>query len=235
MNQQTELQKIGDLDAIADKALQELSAAQGSFSKAFAVSTAMNDLRNALTPHMAQFMKLQGTSLGFKTDKDETGGYPIEVVKDALIEATLRGVQPVGNQFNVISKRCYITKEGYEYKLKHLRGLAGLKINIGVPKVHTSGEGAIVECKAEWTYNGVADTKTSEIPVRVNKAMGVDAIIGKASRKMAKRVFEQITGSPEPEDEGVDDPKALPAPTNGKLLPEPTQTELVTEVANVAR
>lgn len=209
------------LDAIADRALNDLLAAQGSFSKAFAVSTAMNELRDALSPLMGHFMKLQNTPLGFKTDKPE-GGYPEAVVRDAVIEGTLRGVQTVGNQFNIISSRCYITKEGYEYKLQKLKGLSKLKITIGIPKMRDGG--AIVDCKATWAFNGVDDSKEAEIPVRVNAGMGADAIIGKSQRKFMKRIFEQIMGSPDPGDEDLESGQLQDVKTErtlpSNLLPE---------------
>jgi hypothetical protein len=195
-----QISKPNALDEIATRAIAGIANASGKFDKALVMADAMNDLRAALIPKMDTFMKLQNTPLGFKTDRTEAPFYSKEVVCDALIEATIRGVEPVGNQFNIIASRCYITKEGYEYKLKGLQGFTDFKHEIGVPQSVGNGEGAIVECTATWKYNGTPDSKTSKIPVRVNKGMGVDATIGKATRKFFKRVYEQVTGATEEDD-----------------------------------
>lgn len=195
-----QISKPNALDEIATRAIAGIANASGKFEKALVMADAMNELRVALLPKIDAFVKLQNTPLGFKTDRTEAPFYSKEVVCDALIEATIRGVEPVGNQFNIIASRCYITKEGYEYKLKGLQGFTDFKYEIGVPQMVPSGEGAIVECSATWKYNGTADTKTSKIPVKVNKGMGVDATIGKATRKFFKRVYEQVTGATEEDD-----------------------------------
>jgi hypothetical protein len=50
------------------------------FEKAFLIAQATADLKAALTPeYMKPIMQLQGNRLGFKTDKDEDGGYPEHV------------------------------------------------------------------------------------------------------------------------------------------------------------
>jgi hypothetical protein len=183
------------LDAIAETANLALAAAQG-FKRAYTMAVAIQDLKTAIDPMMDAIMPLQNTSLGFKTDNP--AGYDKETVRDALIEATLRGVQPVGNQFNIIQKRCYITREGYQYKHQKMKGLSDLKVEMGVPEMKTTG--ATVACSATWNYNGKPDGKKAEIPVRVNSGMGADAVLGKAERKFLKRIFEQITGCPEADD-----------------------------------
>ena len=109
---------ISALDKAAENGLvaqREVSA----FKKMALVAGAIGELRNLLTPKvMAPIMALQNTSIGFKTDNP--AGYPLEVVRDCLIEATLKGVYPVGNEFNIISRQCYITKEGYFHKLRDI-------------------------------------------------------------------------------------------------------------------
>jgi hypothetical protein len=183
------------LDAIAENASLALETAQG-FIRAHTMATAIQDLKVNIEPMMDAFMPLQNTSLGFKTDN--AAGYDRDTVRDALIEATLRGVQPVGNQFNIIQKRCYITREGYQHRLRTMKGLSDLKVDMGVPEMKTTG--ATVACSATWTYKDKADGKKAEIPVRVNSGMGADAVLGKAERKFLKRIFEQITGCPEADD-----------------------------------
>lgn len=190
--------QITALDKLAEEknivALQE----QGQFAAAFGMANAIEDLKRAITPEiMKPIMSLQGSALGFRTDKDAAGGYPIEVVKEAFIEATLRGFKPVGNQFNLIAGRFYATKEGFEARFRELskRGLiTDLKLKPNVPR--TVGDGAIVTYSASWKWRGVADSIDAlEIPVKVNKGMGDDAILGKAKRKILAAIFSRVTGS----------------------------------------
>lgn len=196
-NQPVTDEQFEKLDAIALRANTQLAETTAPFLKARAMATAIQDLQAHLEPMMTAFMPLQNTALGFKTDNQ--AGYPVDTVRDCVIEATLRGVHVVGNHFNIISGRCYVTREGYEHKLRNYRGFTEFKPNYGVPKMHASGEGAIVECEATWSLNGKPDAMKAEIPVRVNKGMGTDAILGKATRKFLKRVFERLTGCAEVE------------------------------------
>ena len=162
------------------------------FRKMAMVAGAIQELRALLTPKvMAPIMALQGSSLGFRTDKDSSGGYGIDVVRDCLIEATLQGVYPVGNEFNIISARCYITTEGFGHKLTEIPGLSYM-ITPTVPVMKNGG--AVVEMLVEWKYNGKSNSQIINIAVRVNAGMGTDAIIGKATRKARAWLFTAVTG-----------------------------------------
>jgi hypothetical protein len=224
--------QLQTLDEVAQQALVVSAAARGGLEAACVIGAAMAQLKDELTDETVSklFIPLQNSQLGFRTDNP--AGYPVATVKECVIEAALRGIRPVGNQFNIIQSRCYITKEGYEYKLKNLDGLTGLKVDLGVPKIHASGEGAIVECKATWNYKGTADAKTSEIPVRMNKGMGADAVLGKAQRKFLKRIFEQITGCAEP-DGDVDDAIAAAKPAQATETPKPNFGNATQQTINV--
>ena len=149
-------------------------------------------LKNALTPEiMKPIMALQGSSLGFRTDKDKDGGYPEPVVQECVIEATMRGLPILGNQFNIISARCYITKEGFGTLLAKIPGLRYM-ITPGIPKMTSSGAEAPVH--VEWKYNGESNSKDLTFPIRVNSGMGADAINGKATRKARAWLYMQVTG-----------------------------------------
>jgi hypothetical protein len=63
-------------------------------------------------------MALQGSNLGFKTDKDKTGGYSEAEVKTCLIDAVLLGLQPTGNEFNIIASQMYPTGVGFGALIK---------------------------------------------------------------------------------------------------------------------
>jgi hypothetical protein len=198
-----------DIDAVLAQcnthALKELPALR----QAVVLAAGVTQLRNILSKEIVErvFMPLQGTPLGFVTDKDTSGGYSWEVVRDCMIEAMIAGFRPVGNEINIISGRVYGAKAGYERKVREYPRLTDLRLSPGVPQ--TSGDrGALVPFRASWKLDGnpmeiVRDvakdadgiTRDSRIAVRVNAGMGADAIIGKATRKMLKAIYDMISGS----------------------------------------
>lgn len=185
-----------------DMAIERGIAAQalgGRMERTLALASAVQEIAERLTPQvMAPVMALQGRSVGFKTDKDLSGGYPVEVVRDCLIEAAMQGVFPCGNEFNIIGGRAYVTKEGMGRKLKSVNGLS-YHITPGVPR--QSAGGAVVTMTVAWTYAGKAESKDLEICTRVNSGMGADAILGKATRKARAWLWQVITGQEVPEGE----------------------------------
>lgn len=206
---QTEMDQITKLDETSKAANAQLIQAEldrNDMAKGLIMARAMKVLRSLLTePVMADVMELQGSILGFRTDKDTSGGYNREAVRDVLVQALIRGLRPTGNEINIIAGNLYVTKEGFERLLREFPGLTNLAISIGVPAISqgASGETALVPCRASWNLLGVPDSIVCEkgadsdyrIPIRVNKAMGVDAIQGKAKSKLYRRVYERITGT----------------------------------------
>lgn len=186
--------EIAQVDAIGEQCQMTALASGGSFQTTFMVAAAVQALRTAITDEMMQdIMALQGTRLGFVTDKDKSGGYDIKTVKECVIEATLRGFRPVGNEMNIIAGRFYGTKEGFERKVAEHPGLTDLRLKFGIPQ--NKNGGAVVECSAKWLLCGLSQSLEREIPVKVNAGMGVDAILGKATRKLLKAVYGHVTGS----------------------------------------
>lgn len=166
------------------------------FEKAFMVANATKQLKAALTKeYMEPIMHLQGNKLGFKTDKDNDKGYSEEVVKNCLIEAVLTGVQPYGNQFNIIAGSCYITKEGFGYLLKNIPGLS-YEIIPGLPRIDAAKGSAAVVMKITWKFSGVQEegsgTRDIDFAIKVNQYMGADAVIGKATRKARAWLFNTL-------------------------------------------
>jgi hypothetical protein len=177
----------------------------------------MRDLREAMSEKLVKyvFMPMQGTKLGFRTDKDKDGGYPWDIVRDCAMEAMLRGLRPIGNEFNIIGGNCYTTLEGFDRKLAEFPGLTDLELTPGVPVLKDGG--ALVPYEASWKVNGKPDslecTQTTStdgvitdrrIPVRVNSGQIVDAILGKAKRKMLARIYERISGIKTPDGDVID-------------------------------
>lgn len=173
------------------------------FEKAFLIAQAVGRLRELLTAEvMKPIMNLQGNRLGFKTDKDilqgggKGPGYPMEIVRDCLIEAVLFGLQPYGNQFNIIGGNMYATKEGLGSLLNKFPGL-DWTISAQLPRI--KDESAAVVMEIEWIRGGEKKTKSIDIPIRVNKFQGADAVLGKANRKARKWLFDKVSGVEVPE------------------------------------
>lgn len=200
-NKTTEVAKKLDSSVLAVITEKQL----GGFEKAFQISQAIIELRGLLTPeYMKPIMALQGSSLGFKTDKDKTGGYPEEVVKNCLIDATLHGLSPYNNEFNIISGVYYATKQGLHTQLKNIPGLK-YDIVCGFPKVNAEKTSAGVEAKVTWSVNGGPEqTKEVPIPIKIDQYSSVDAIQGKATRKARAWLYQTVTGRETPEGEVSD-------------------------------
>lgn len=160
------------------------------FEKAYLIAEATSKLKELLTPkYMKPIMLLQGSRLGFKTDRS----YPEETVKNCLIEAVLMGLQPHGNQFNIIAGNMYPTKEGLGYLLANFPKLR-YQIIPGLPRIKDTS--AAVEMNVKWQIgdNEITEEKL-DIPIKVNKGMGTDAVLGKATRKARAWLYSTITGS----------------------------------------
>lgn len=201
-------QIISALDAAAKQGMFAQSVTN-EFKKMFIMGGAMSDLRALLTPEvMKPIMALQNTPIGFLTDKP-AGGYPVDVVRDCVIEAAFNGVSVCGNEFNIIASRFYPTKNGLKHKL---RDIAGLYKNVtpGIPKM-VGENGAIVTMHVDWTFAGEHHEKDLTLAIRVNRGMGADAIIGKATRKVYAWLFEEVTGNSVNEGDVTDDVQMIEA------------------------
>lgn len=208
METKNQLMVLSDqISLVASKLNQSVMSVIGQdkiigFEKAYLVSNAIAELKELLTPeYMKPIMNLQGNKLGFKTDKDTSGGYKEDVVKNCLIEAVLFGLQPTGNQFNIIAGNMYATKEGVGYLLSKI---PGLKYDIIPELPRINSQSAAVVMNIEWTINGNHNAKKIDIPIKVNQYMGADAILGKATRKARKWLYDTITGTEIPEGDITD-------------------------------
>lgn len=171
------------------------------FQKAYAMACAIEELKALLTPeYMASIMQLQGTNLGFRTDKDKKkdgtkgDGYPVDIVKNCLIEAVLLGLQPYGNQFNIIAGNTYPTKAGCGYLLNNWKGLS-YDLVCGLPRISNDRTSSAVEVTIKWTLNGTTKEKTIPIAIKMDAYTSVDAIIGKATRKGRAWLLSAIMGT----------------------------------------
>lgn len=175
-----------------------------NFRRAAGVATAIQRMRAILTPQvMSPFMELQNSTLGFLTDV-KGNGYPVDVVRDCMIQAAIENLSIYGNEFNIISGRLYVTKNGLKNKLKNECGLK-FHATPGTPRA-ANEKGAIVPVHLEWTQGGKKQTADLDFPVRINAGMGVDALKGKSERKALAWLYEEVTGNAVDDGEIGDEP-----------------------------
>lgn len=221
--------KSTNTDEVAKELNENVIAVIGSenikgFQKAFLIASATGRLKTLLTPdYMRPIMDLQGNRLGFKTDRDvingqPANGYPEAIVKNCLIEAVLTGVQPFGNQFNIIAGNMYITKEGFGYLLANYPGLY-YEITFDLPRINQEKTSAAVVANIEWKIGAnEKKTKKLDLPVKMNQYMGADAVLGKAQRKARAWLYNTITGSEIGDGDATDiDAKVLSSKLNDEI------------------
>ena len=173
------------------------------------INTVMDD---EFIANVARFC--QNSRLGFLTDRPDVGnglakdgkpaGYPPHVLRTCLMEAAIAGLLINGNEFNIIGGNMYTAINGFRGLFRRDTRFSDLKIDLGTPSYENSGATdrygepivrAIVKASATWSFRGKPDSMTGVvIPIRVNKGMGDDAILGKAERKLLSRVYNQVVG-----------------------------------------
>lgn len=187
-----------------------LASNVNGFQKAFVMSSAIDIIREQLSDeYMKPIMALQGSSLGFKTDldtikeKDAKGklvtrkgdGYPLEIVRDCLIEAIFLGLEVTGNQFNIIGGNMYPTREGFGALLDKMKGL---KKNFTYKSISQppGQKVANVIVQIDWQFDGEAAHKqTIDFPIKSNEYTSYDALVGKAERKAKRWLTNTIKGT----------------------------------------
>ncbi len=213
MSRLTDLATIEkNIEAISARA-RDAFFSDSSFEKSMVVARSINELRAALTEEvMADIMPLMNTSLGFRTDQDPNlpsasnpapKPYSVAIVRECFIEATLRGFFPINNEFNIIAGRFYGALSGFERLVRQHKRVTDFKESIGVPR-KVQEDGALVLVKATWKQDKVAQTFEREFPVRINRGMGADAIIGKVKRKLYAAVLARLTGVVTPDGDPSD-------------------------------
>lgn len=221
--------KIEAMEALAKECnFIKIMDTKGLFAGQIAMASAVHQLAELIDDEMmAPIMSLQNSGLGFRTDKTP-GGYPVAIVKEVMIEATMRGLRMVGNEVNIIGGKFYAAKAGCYRLVMEWPGLTDFVLEQDVPKAMNGG--ALVGCKATWKVEGEPDSlekrEDQAIPVRVNSGQIVDATLGKAKRKMYAAVYDKLCGgkSPLPEGEVIDVAVKKPRRvTRSTLLPDPEE------------
>ena len=224
----TDLIKTVVLDG--QKAIKD--AAEGDFTATMLMGAAICDLQGLILQNKNitnMLMSLQGKSLGFRTDKDNAGGYDPNTVVACYTEAALKGLPPVGNCWNIISSRVYTTKEGFAYLLNR----AGVNYSLipGLPENEKTlpnampGKSALrtveVPITVKWDKN---KSEKLRFEIRVNNGMTADAVIGKAKAKALKWLYEQVQTNQFLQMESADnaEPLVINTPAAARTIAAPT-------------
>lgn len=184
-NQLTISEKIDGvvLSVIGNKALT-------GFQKAHTVSNAIVELEKLLDDnYMKPIMALQGTILGFKTDKV----YPVDVVRRCLIEAVLKGLQPSNNEFNIIAGNMYGAKNGLKRLLDEWPGLRYTIIH-SIKSWSVEKGNASFDTTIKWEIAGRKHEEVVPLITKINNYSSTDAAIGKADRKAYAWLLSNISG-----------------------------------------
>ena len=116
-----------ELDACRELMTHEASG----IKRAVAVAKAVGIAKRYVGAVMPSLVELQGSSLGFATDKAYTG---TELV-NPLTEAAIVGLPFVGNCVNVISGRLYIPVGGWEHRFRTSESVSWPTVRIGEAEI----------------------------------------------------------------------------------------------------
>ena len=200
--------KLIALDEAA-KEIKDLSVLKSEtpFAAGLGMALALDKMRELLTPDVMKYiMKLQGTNLGFLTDKDKSGGYGVEVVRDVLIEAFAVGANMVGKEINIMSKGMYLCKNFFFRVLDEKLGADNWNFNHELPQIQTKKmrgangteyneiQGATVKTAIWWKDKTGEHTQEITKAIKGDKHASADAYYGKADRKAGCWLLGQVTG-----------------------------------------
>jgi len=196
------------IDDAAKQYLQTLDVDTSSMVQTIRRATAIDTIKRSLTDQIIKSIAvpLMDNPMGFMTDrKTEQTPYPITVIRDCLCQVMLHGARIDGNEFNIIKGSPMLVQNYWKRQVRELP-ITDLAVEFG--SVEAKGNEAFVECLARWND---ADGKPQEISRRanvkhagtewdrrivvpMNRAMGRDAVIGKAERRIYKEIYERATG-----------------------------------------
>lgn len=173
-----------------------------SLVSCLSAANAMYLLDQVLTDDVVRtyFIPLMNTRAGFLTDKNPARPkkgqqpptpYGIQEVKSCLKDAILKGLLPVGNQFNIIAGSVYITREGYTFLLSKL----GVKHRI-IPCQKPDVNGcAVYSVRIEAaTSQGERISYTNEVTLKRGQYDSDALLQGKAYARSVKSLWTYVSG-----------------------------------------
>ena len=193
--------KLRRLDSVAtSRELNQMiyGRSKASIVEQVALGRMISEVRELLTPDvMKEIASLQGTAIGFRTDREKSGGYKDEELKEAVLEAVIRGFRCVDNEFNVIVGRFYAALNGLERKVREYPGLRNLNVTCGVPVTNkTKPDVAEVPVIASYELDGeiIQHRWEADRSLLVRRTQGLigAALAGKATRQALLRIWKSL-------------------------------------------
>ncbi len=173
-----------------------------SLVSCLSAASAMYMLDQVLTDEVVHtyFIPLMNTRAGFLTDRNPNKvrrgsqpatPYTIAEVRACLKDAILKGLLPIGNQFNIISGSVYITREGYTALLSRM----GVKHRI-IPSQLADRDGyAVYSCRIEaMTAQGERISYTNEVLFKRGQYDSDALLQGKAYARSVKSLWTYVSG-----------------------------------------
>lgn len=182
---------------------------------AIAIANAVQQLRESITPELIQGLKkLQGSPLGFQTDKDngerigrgkyEPGtGYDDDTIRDVTIMAASKGARMYGNEVNIIKSRMYLTKQYYGRLLDDTLGRHNWHTTPDIPR-SVGDKGAVISGKIWWRDSEGEHTETCQFAIKGDTTSMLDLLIGKWEKRARQMIYERSTGVRAPDDSNDD-------------------------------
>ena len=235
--------KKGDLIELDDRlkkcrGMMELSTS--TLERAVLMAQGMKVAKQYVTENITTLAPLADSELGFLTDRTNSkkGAYGPQELVAPIVTALMKGVPLVGNCFNVMSGRCYVTTQGYDYLFANRDGCDVPNVKIGNVEITTEPRwdkdkdrgipgtarvAAIGEVRANGKLYRVTFLETDElderIAVKYNANMAEDAIVGKARARVLKALWRLVSNAvlddpEEPEEATIIDAPSVPLPSS---------------------
>ena len=187
---------------VATEAISVLSdKAANEFEKGYVAACAMQSIKSKLSDEiMRPIMALQGSTLGFKTDRDRDGGYDIDTVRNCAVVAALTGLRFHGNEWNIIAGNCYVTVNGCDRLFNQLCEFPP-RHEPGVVIFDEANRRATVKYRITYKLKGQPEqTREQEIATKLAYTKSGmllttdDAVLGKARRKLLWGLLRELRG-----------------------------------------
>lgn len=198
-----EIGAIEKIEEVYRKFQMALVKGQSALVKAVATSKVIQVLGKAITPLMPHVMGLMNEPSGFLTDRPnykDKSEYKEAEVRPIVIQALMKGLDWHGNKFNIISKRLYVTKEGYYDLCLGLGELSSPRAYALGVTIHQEEGWAEVVMRAEYFLAGKPVSWDRPYRVKCNKGMDADGVIGKGKRRVYRDIYEEVSGMSDGDD-----------------------------------
>lgn len=148
-----------ELEARLDTCRGLIDTEPSAMKRTVLIAKAMKVARQYVGSNIEDLATLAGTSLGFLTDVS----YEKTRLIDPLTEAAVLGLPFVGNCFNVLAGRCYVTKQGWEHRFRTHGEASWPELHIG--EIEMAEEAKYVDLPEEkWYQHNGKTIKQRSVP-----------------------------------------------------------------------